>query len=120
MCESLSTCRRRPGYIIGLGDGDGQLAEAAQDVVDRANLLFEAEPSDPSGQSAKDRGRLQLCNRPTWSAAADADTATDQIPCVRRIRSAACSPITTQVAMVFPVVMRGMIEASAMRRQSMP
>src|SRR5262249_20685040 len=38
-------------------------------------------------------------DRPTWSAAA-----TDQIPCVCRIRSAACSPITTQVAIVFPVV----------------
>jgi hypothetical protein len=58
--------------------------------------------------------------RPIWSAAATADTATDQIPYVCRIRSAACSPITTQVAIVFPVVMRGMIEASAMRRQSMP
>ena len=36
------------------------------------------------------------------------------------MRSAACSPITTQVAIVFPVVMRGMIEASARRKQSMP
>ena len=49
-----------------------------------------------------------------------ADTAIDQIACDCRISSAACSPITTQVAIVFPVVMRGMIEASAMRRQSMP
>src|SRR5262249_16955143 len=30
-------------------------------------------------------------------------TATDQIPCACRITSAACSPITTQVAIVFPV-----------------
>ena len=45
---------------------------------------------------------------------------TDQIPYVCRIKSAACSPIRTQVAIVFPVVMRGMIEASAMRKLSRP
>lgn len=40
--------------------------------------------------------------------------------CAARIRSAARSPITTHGAMVLPTVMRGMIEASAMRSLSMP
>jgi invasion protein IalB len=41
-------------------------------------------------------------------------------PCSVLIASAARSPMTTQGAMVFPVVMRGMIEASATRRCSTP
>jgi hypothetical protein len=41
-------------------------------------------------------------------------------PYVARISWAARSPMITQVAMVLPVVMRGMIDASAMRRLSMP
>src|SRR5262245_10526279 len=45
---------------------------------------------------------------------------TDQSPYVARISWAARSPMITQVAMVLPVVMRGMIDASAMRRLSMP
>jgi hypothetical protein len=70
--------------------------------------------SGRSGLRAWQIGRADLVSRSAE------DTATDQIPYVCRIRSAARSPITTQVAIVFPVVMRGMIEASAMRRQSMP
>jgi hypothetical protein len=40
--------------------------------------------------------------------------------CWVRMRSAALSPITTHGAMMLPVMMRGMIEASAMRRPLMP
>ena len=46
--------------------------------------------------------------------------ATDQSPYVAQISWAARSPMITQLAMVLPVVMRGMIDASAMRRLSMP
>jgi len=40
--------------------------------------------------------------------------------CWVRMRSAALSPITTHGAMMLPVMMRGMIEASAMRRPLIP
>jgi hypothetical protein len=42
------------------------------------------------------------------------------ILCSARKISAARSPMITQGAMVFPVVTRGMMEPSAMRRFSMP
>src|SRR5690606_18039044 len=41
-------------------------------------------------------------------------------PCSRRMRSAARSPITTHGAIVLPVVIFGMIDASATRSPSMP
>jgi hypothetical protein len=41
-------------------------------------------------------------------------------PFAARIMSAARSPMTTHGAMVLPVVIRGMIDASAMRRLSKP
>src|SRR5262249_42710874 len=44
----------------------------------------------------------------------------DQMRWFWRISSAARSPMTTQVAIVFPVVTRGMIDASATCRLSMP
>lgn len=41
-------------------------------------------------------------------------------PCVSRIRSDVRSPITTHGAMRLPAVILGMIDASAMRRFSIP
>ena len=84
-------------------------------VISLGKLKEERRPSKPACtyvNAGATAGLVSRSDRP--------DTAIDQIACDCRISSAACSPITTQVAIVFPVVMRGMIEASAMRRQSMP
>jgi hypothetical protein len=48
--------------MIPLGNGDGQLAEAAQDIVNRTNFLFDMEAPDPASQSAKDGSHFQLCH----------------------------------------------------------
>src|SRR5262245_17361010 len=48
------------------------------------------------------------------------DTAVRAIWCSSRMRAAARSPMITQGAIVLPVVTRGMIDASAIRRLSMP
>ena len=94
----------------------GRCCRALVSGSGRGHFMWQAE-----GRASPVKTSMHLCQCGlrllAWSAAT---TAIDQIAYDCRISSAACSPITTQVAMVFPVVMRGMIEASAMRRQLMP
>lgn len=66
-----------------------------------------------------ERAPVQKAASSPAPAAAPEHSASDS-PCCRRIMSAARSPMTTQGAMMLPTVMRGMIEASAIRSPSIP
>lgn len=68
---------------------------------------------------AGERAPVQKAASTPAPAAVPEHSASDS-PCCRRIMSAARSPMTTQGAMMLPTVMRGMIEASAIRSPSIP